>query len=132
MATNTAGTTARQLPFQAINFFRKTITFADAGTSFTLGILPAGATILMSTSGIQINTVFDGTTPNADIGVTGTTQKWASALDLDAAVAWLPLDVDTAVRTVTVDTPIIVTVTAAGAAAGEAEVIVTYIPDIDR
>lgn len=131
MATNTAGTVARQLPFQAINFFRRTITSADAGTTFTLGTLPAGALMLMSISGIQINTVFNGTTPNADIGVTGTTQKWASALDLDAAVAWLPLDVDTAIRTVTVDTPIIVTVTAPSASSGEAEVIVCYIPDID-
>lgn len=132
MATNTAGTTARQLGIQAIHFLRKTIDEVS-GSTITVGTIPAGSLIIGPISGIQITTVFSGGNPAADIGITGTTQKYASALDLDAAVAFLPLDETAAIRVTTVDETIICTLTldTPVAANGSAEVLIAYVPDID-
>jgi hypothetical protein len=132
MATGTAGTVARQFHTQQVHYLRKTIDEVS-GSTITVGILPAGATILRTMSGIQINTIFSGTSPVADIGVTGTTQRWAASLDLDAAVAFLPRGVTTAVMTVAVDTPVICTLNldTPTTADGSAEVIICYVPDND-
>jgi hypothetical protein len=40
MATNTAGTNARQLPWQAVHYLRKAITKADATLVVKLGTIP--------------------------------------------------------------------------------------------
>lgn len=132
MATNTAGTVARQLPFQAINFLRKSISEADEGTTVTVGILPAGATIIGPISGIQLNVAFNGTSPIADIGVSGTAERFASDLAL-GTIAFVPLDVTNALRTLAADTTILCAVSATGndSTAGTGEVIICYIPDID-
>lgn len=132
MATNTAGTTARALPFQAVHYLRKGLDEVS-GSTITVGILPAGAMILAPISGIFVRTVFSGTNPVADIGITGTTQKWASSLDLDAAVAFLPFDVSTADLVVDTDTTVIVTLTldTPVAADGVAECVIAYVLDND-
>lgn len=133
MATNTAGTTARQLPFQAINFLRKEITEADEGTTVTVGTIPSGATILGPISGVQVDTAFNGTSPILDIGVSGTAERFASDVAL-GTIAFVALDVSNALRTVTADTTILAGVSATGndSTAGVAQVVICYIPDIDQ
>lgn len=133
MTTGTAGTTARQYHQQMLHYLRKGLDEVS-GTSITVGTIPSGALIIAPISGIQIGVVFSGTNPVADIGITGTLEKYASDLDLDAAVAFLPLDVTTAIQTVAADTPIIVTLDLSTpvAADGTAECVIFYCPDNDQ
>lgn len=130
MATNTAGTTARENATQQINYIRKAINEVS-GTTITVGIIPAGSIILPSISGVNITTVFSGTDPVLDLGVTGTLERFASDLDLDAAATFVPIDVLTALKVAT-DTTIIATLDLSTpvAANGAAEVIICYIPNI--
>ena len=130
MATNTAGTTARELATQQIHYIRKQITETSALTG-TIGIVPAGSIFLAPISGVAVNVVFSGTNPTVDIGITGTTQKYASALDLDAALGFVPFDVAVSQK-VTVDTTLIYTLVldTPTTADGDAEIVIAYVPNI--
>ena len=46
MATGTAGSTARRNTLQTVNYLRKRITFADYGTTVTVGKIPAKAKVM--------------------------------------------------------------------------------------
>lgn len=133
MTTGTAGTTARQYHQQMLHYLRKHLDEVS-GTTITAGTIPGGSLMIAPISGIQIETVFSGTNPVADIGITGTLEKYAADLDLDAAVAFLPFDVTTAIPIVTVDTPIIITLDLSTpvAADGSAECVIFYCPDNDQ
>ncbi len=134
MATGTQATTARNLQLQTVHFLRKTIAYTDNGSTLTVGIIPAGSTILYPISGVQVNVVFDGNATNTlDVGAStdSGTNNFATALSL-GTIAFVPLDVTSATMNVSVDTTIQVLVTStAAAAAGSGEVIICYIPDID-
>jgi hypothetical protein len=134
MATNTAGTAARQLPFQAVHYLRCNLTETSALTG-TIGILPAGAVILSAVSGVYVNVVFSGGNPTVDIGTASSTTLYASALDLDAALGYVALDEisgdtlrvttdTTLVYTLVLDTPV--------AADGNASIVIAYVVDNDR
>lgn len=131
MATNTAGTVARELATQQIHYLRKQITEADEGTTVTVGTIPSGATILGPISGVQVDVAFNGTTPLLDIGVSGTAERFASDLDT-SAIAFVALDVTNALRTMAADTTIICNPSATGnnSTAGTAQVIIAYCPNI--
>lgn len=132
MATNTAGTAARQLPFQAINFLRKGLTFADRGTTLTVGIVPAGALILAPISGVYVLTAFNGGgTDLVDIGISGTPEQFGANLDVSSTGTKV-VAVSANMR-VASDTTIIATYTDANsdATTGDAEIIIAYVPDID-
>lgn len=135
MATNTAGTTARQLPFQAVHYLRCNLTETSATTG-TIGILPAGAIILTPISGVYVHTVFSGGNPAVDVGISGSTQLYASALDLDAAVGFVVLDLNAGTPSlrVTVDTTLIYTLTldTPTTADGAASIVIAYVVDNDR
>lgn len=133
MATNTAGTQARQLPFQAIHYLRKKITFADNGATVDVGTIPAGAVILKPLSGVQVAVAFNGNAtntldigPSTDVG----TDLWGTLLAL-GTIAHVPLDEVVTFR-VTVDTKVQAkVVSTAAASAGAADIIIAYIPDND-
>lgn len=133
MATNTAGTAARQLPFQAIHYLRKSITFADNGTTVTVGIIPAGAQIVKPISGVAVNVAFDGNATNTlDIGAStdSGTNNFATLLAL-GSIAFVPID-EAVSNIVAVDTTIqAAVVSTASATAGQAEIIIAFIPDND-
>ena len=136
MATNSAGSIARQLPIQAVHYLRKSVTFADNGTEVTVGWLPAGALIIQPMSGVRITTAFNaGSTNVIDVGAnTGNDDPDEFATDLAlGTVAFVPLDEATGVYTMTADTQITATVALSGTAAtaGAAEVVICYIPDND-
>ncbi len=81
MATGTAGTSARELPFQAVHFLRKGFTFADDGLTLTLGYIPAGATVLRG--GVVVTTAFNaGSTNVLDIGTAADGDGFATDLAL--------------------------------------------------
>ncbi len=136
MTTNTAGSTAREHPHQQIHYLRKTITFAHDGRTVVVGYLPAGALVLPAVSGAYVTTAFDGNATNtADIGITGSTTKYASALAL-GTLGHIELDVITDASgnsslTTAVEEVIATVISTASATAGSAEIIVAYIPDND-
>lgn len=131
MATNTAGSTARELSFQAVHFLRYNIDEVSGAGPFTIGTIPAGSLILKPISGVQVNVAFSGTNPVADIGTTDNDDLYGTDLDLDAAVGFVPLDeavsmivaVDTTLTvTLNLDTPV--------AADGTGVVVIAYIPNL--
>jgi hypothetical protein len=132
MATNTAGTVARELSFQAIHYLRLDIDEASGVGPFTIGVIPAGSVILKPISGVQVNVAFSGTSPVLDIGTAANDDLYGTDLDLDAAVDFVPLD-EAVTMKVAVDTELIATIdldTPAGAEDGAATIIIAYCPDI--
>lgn len=134
MATGTAGTAARQFHTQQIHYLRKSITFADDGTTVTVGTIPAGSLILKPISGVAVTTVFNaGSTNVLDIGPStdSGTDLWATDLAL-GTLAFVPLD-EAVTNLVSVDTIVQAAVDLTGTAAttGAAEIIIAYIPDND-
>ena len=134
MATNTAGNTARTTAHQMIHYLRKGITFADAGTTVTVGTLPAGAQIIKPISGVSVNIAFNGDTTNTlDIGPStdSGTDLWATDLAL-GSIAYVALD-EAVSMTISVDTIVqAAVVSTASASAGSAEIIIAYALDNDR
>lgn len=135
MATNTAGGEGQVYVQNMVHYLAKTITYADNGTTVTIGTLPAGAVVIPGISGIAVNTAFNGDTTNtSDIGITGSTTKYASALALGTA-GWIELDVITEASASdlsnSADVDVIATViSTASATAGSATVILAYVvPD---
>jgi hypothetical protein len=135
MATNTAGSTARNFNKQMIHYLRKGITFADDGTTVTVGVIPAGSLIIKPISGVAVTTVFNaGSTNVLDIGPStdSGTDLWATDLAL-GSLAFVPLD-EAVTNLVSVDTTVQAAVDLTGTAAttGAAEIVIAYIPDNDR
>lgn len=132
MPTNTAGSKARELPWQAIHYLRKTVKYTDDGVAVDVGVLPAGAVMLGPISGAAVATAFDaGTTNTLNIGTTADPNLYMTVGAI-GALAFTPLDEAVSHR-VAVDTTITATVVLTGTASteGEAEVIIAYIPDND-
>ena len=135
MATNTAGDTGQAYVSNQIHYIAKTITYADNGKTVTIGTIPSGALVLPGVSGIAVTTAFNGDTTNtSDIGISGTTTKYASALAL-GTLGWIELDVITEASgnsslTTAAETIIATVVSTASASAGSAVVVIAYIlPD---
>lgn len=134
MTTNTAGSTARNFNKQMVHYLRKGITFADDGTTVTVGTIPAGSLVLKPLSGVAVTTVFNaGSTNVLDIGPStdSGTDLWATDLAL-GTLAFVPLD-EAVTNLVSVDTVVQAAVDLTGTAAttGAAEIIICYIPDND-
>jgi hypothetical protein len=139
MATNTAGSVARDFNKQMIHYLRLGVVFGDNNVVKTVGVIPAGSQILNLISGVFIRTVFNaGSTNVLDIGTSVTGDLYATdlALGTKAFVAIDEAATATNVNTwyVTVDTTITATVQLTGTAAttGAAEIVIAYIPDNDK
>ncbi len=134
MATGTAGTAARDYNMQMIHYLRKSITYADDGTTVTIGTIPAGSLVLKPISGVAVTTVFNaGTTNVLDVGPStdSGTDLWATDLAL-GTLGFVPL-AEAVTNLVSVDTIVQAAVDLPGTAAtpGAAEIIIAYIPDND-
>lgn len=133
MATGTAGGTGRQYHTQQVHYCRKTVTFADAGTSVLVGTLPAGALLLRAYPWVTV--AFTGTgTDLLDIGVTGELDKFAT--DLDVSSVGQKTDTDLAGEAgalMAADTPVYATYADANsdADAGSAIVVLEFLADND-
>jgi hypothetical protein len=135
MATNSQGSLARYNTPQQIDYLRKAVTFADAGKTVTVGILPPNAVILKAISGVFVGTVFNaGTTNTLDVGTTADGDLYGTALSLTAA-NFVPLDEAVSFKTgPTGDTYVTATVSMTGTAAttGSADIIVAFVPNNDQ
>lgn len=120
----------RLLHTQQTHYLRKTITFADDNDTVTVGYIPSGALVLKPLSGVAVVTPFDGTAPQLlDIGPSTNTDLWATDLSLSTA-GFTACDENVSFR-VESDTEVQCVLDVSAAAAGEAEVVIAYIPDND-
>ena len=128
---------AREYHHQMIHYLRKTIFYTDDDVEVTVGWIPSGALILAPASGVHIVTAFDAGTANVlDIGAdTGNDDPDDYATDLALGTAgFVAVDEGaTGVFRATADTKVTATpaLTGTAATAGEAEVVIAYIPDND-
>jgi hypothetical protein len=132
MATGTAGSVARQYHTAQIHYLRKDITKADAATTVTVGVIPAGSIILEAISGVYVDEVFNaGTNNRLDIGVStdSGTNNFATLLTL-LGIGFIELDEVAATLKVASDSTIqaYVDVTGTAATTGAASIIIAYIP----
>ena len=126
--------TGRQLNIQAVHFLRKSITYADNGTTVNVGYLPPGATIIKKASGVAVTTAFNGDSsnvlqigPSTDSG----TNLWATDLAL-GTLGFVPMDEAVTDLIGSSDVLVQAAVTStASASAGAAEIIICYVPDTD-
>jgi len=139
MATNTAGTVARNFNKQMVHYLRCAIAYTDNGTVKTVGVIPAGSIIVNLVSGVYVNTAFNaGSTNTLDIGTSATASLYATDLALGTK-AFVALD-EAATQTgvnawiVAADTTITCSVKLSGTAAtaGAGVVVVQYIPNNDK
>lgn len=129
-------TTPRLLSTQQVHFLRKRITFADYGTTVTVGWMPAKSSVIYG--GVHIVTAFNSSgTDLLNVGFVGTTTDadgYATLLTL-AAVGFIPLD-ELGATTNIQDTAVVQVTCApaqsvADATAGVADVVIWYVPDTD-
>ena len=136
MATGTAGTAARTYHTQQIHFLRNSLvetgTVANQSEIFTVGVIPAGATILKPLSGVNVDVAYTSATNKLiNIGTTASASLYGTSLSA-AAITFVPLD-EAVAMTVAADTTITAShaLTGAVGSAGRAEVVIAYVPDID-
>lgn len=132
MATNTAGTVARNFNKQLVHYLRKSVAYGDNGTALTVGVIPAGSLILKPASGVHVTTAFNaGTTNTLNVGTSANDDLFGTLLAL-GTTTFVPLD-ESVDFTVAADTTITATVVLTGTAAtaGAGEVVIAYIPDND-
>ena len=124
-------TPARQFHHELVHYIRRNITFADAGVAREVGVIPAGSVILKPNSGVNIHTAFNSSgTDLIDIGTTADDDLYATDLAAQT-VGFAPLD-EAVSFYVAADTTITVTYaqSVADATAGEAQVVIAYIPNM--
>ena len=138
MPTNTQGRPARELPFQAVHYMRKTVNFNDTG--ITTGIafknwLPAGARILRAD--VTIDVVFNAATTNVltvgqnatsynDIVASGDVDETAlgeTSVLTGAKLGALAADAQVFIKYTQTGTP---------ATTGKATVVLQYVPGNDE
>jgi hypothetical protein len=125
---------ARQFHTQQIHFLRKTVVFGNTGTQLTVGTIPSGAVLLTALSGAVVTTVFnDSGTDLLDIGVSSNDDLFATDLDV-SSLGFKACDESVAEALFSADTVVTATYTGqnANATTGSAEVVIAYIPDIDK
>lgn len=135
MATNTAGSIARNNYDQDVQYLRRRVTFNGAAassggatiayttTTINMGTIPAGSTIIAPISGVDVLTVFNaGTNNRLNIGITGTTNKYAATSSL-LTVGFVAMAAAIG-HTVDVDTPIVLTLDITGTAPTTGDVVV--------
>lgn len=126
-------TPARNDGSQNVSYLRKKTTFADGETGVvTVGVLPAGA--IVTRGEVLVKTAFNsGTTNTISVGTSAATSNFASAIATGTAgvIAFDDMATTTIAGPLTADTTIQATHVRTGTAAtaGEAYVIVEYLPN---
>ncbi len=129
MATNTAGTLAREYHTAQVHYLNKAIVFGDATLVVPLGYIPAGSYVLRG--GVVVTTAFNaGTNNRLDIGTVADDDGFATDLALGTVGVIVADEMATTNDAyVTADTLINCTVDVTGTAAttGAAMVWIEYI-----
>jgi hypothetical protein len=138
MATGTPGTTARQLPYQVVHTLRIKVNYNDAGVATGVGKqwLPKGAVI--TSSSVYVGTAFNAATTNVlTVGTNASTyDNIVAAADVTEGSIALTNAIKptgTALGPLAADSRVFVTFTQTGtaASAGQAIILIHYVPDTD-
>lgn len=132
MATNTPGNQARELPWQAVHYLRKAVTFAEENIQVKVGTIPAGAIILYPSSGLHVTTAFnDSGTDTYDLGTIASANLFASAVTVGAG--FCAIDENVAGLKVAADTDVYFRYNGENnnATEGAGDVLVAFIPNND-
>jgi hypothetical protein len=118
-----------------VHYLRKGISYLDKGAVLDVGTIPAGSLISFATSGVFVTQIFNGTANALNIGASTDPgqDNFGSALALTALGA-VPLDEGVNITPmVAVDTKIQVNLAGLTGtpSAGQAEIIIAYVPDND-
>jgi hypothetical protein len=136
MATGTAGSVARTYHQQMVHYLRKGFSFADRLATLTVGVIPSGAVIQYTTSGVYVTQVFNAGTNNLiDIGASSDvgTNNFGTSISL-TALGVVPLDEGLNISPmVTADTTVqaYINVTGTTPTTGTGEIIIAYFADND-
>lgn len=136
MATNTAGGQARELPFQAVHYLRRTVNYNDGAisTGVKVGRLPAGASVLFTN--VKIKTAFNAVTTNVlTVGQNSSSYNdMVNASDIDETATGSSMVVRGADLTLATEVDVYAKYTQTGTAAtaGVAEIIVAYCANNDQ
>jgi len=137
MPSNTAGSTARQFVAQTVHTLRKKVRFDTPGVASGVKMpapLPAGAEILRATA--KVKTAFNAATTNVlTVGTSaGSMADVLSASDVTEGTPGAYTATTGAALTLASDTDIYVKYTQTGTAAtaGEAIIIIEYVPNNDQ
>lgn len=128
---------SRQFHEQQIHYFRKRVNWNDAviATGVNIGTLPAGAMLIGV--GVRVNTAFNAATTNVlTCGTTATGgEVLASAVALAGATGYKTATSGTAfAASFATDQDLFVSFTQSGTAAtaGQADIVVSYVPNNDQ
>jgi hypothetical protein len=114
---------------QAVKFLRYDFDKTHAGTTISLGSIPANAVVLPAISGVLVHEVFNaGTNNRFNMGTAASTTLYGSAKTL-LALGFVPLTAAVLYRpsqTVATEMKIVVDVTGAAATTGKATAIIAY------
>ena len=126
---------ARSCHMQVVHFLRKSISYADGASAvIDVGVVPAGSIILKAMSGVAVNVAYTAGTNNLmQLGTSGNTDLFGTNLSV-ASIAFVPMDEAVGGYLVAADTVITaeMALTGTAAGAGSAEIIIAFVPDIDR
>lgn len=128
MATGTAGNTGQEYHTDQVHYLCKKITYADGGTTVTVGTLPENAMVLRGYAVVTV--AFNGNSSNVlDIGVTGNTDDFATDIALGTIGVIETDDMATATSAFSASSRDVVApvVSTAAASAGTAYVVVEYV-----
>lgn len=135
MATNTAGTAARELHTQQVHYLRMAVNFATPGIANGVAfpnLLPAGAQILNTL--VHITTAFVGGTPAITVGQNATSYNdMVASTDTSGIVGGTTAVIIAtgANLLLTADTTVYVKLNPASVTAGALVVVVAYVPNND-
>jgi hypothetical protein len=125
-------TPARNDGSQSVQTLRKSITFADIGSTLEVGVVPTGS--IVDYAYVIVSTAFDsGSTDVLDIGTSADTNGFATVMTLQTAGRIVADELATSndLGPYTADTTLkcVVAATGTAATAGAAEVVVRFIAD---
>ena len=132
MATNTAGSSARQDPRNVLNTIEYTVNYNTSGVSsgVKIGTLPAGAVITNTL--VEVITAFNASTANALVVGTNASSynNIAASGDVDETVAGVYLPTRGFGRSIAanadIDVYVMYTQSGAAASAGQAKVVLAF------
>lgn len=131
MATNTAGSTARELATQQTHFIRKTLTGVSGNVTVTLGIVPNGAAIMRISTFSRNASGLTGGSATVSFGSSGSPAAYfaAAAGPVTVTGAVFVALIATALSVVTSDTTV-VAVVAGTPTGGSVDVVVEFVPSL--
>jgi hypothetical protein len=131
MATNTAGTNARELATQQTHYLRLRLNGTSGNGTFTIGIVPNGANILRITTLGRNSGGLTGGSATVSFGPSGTPAGFFAAAGGPVTTTGLTAValIATATLAITADTTL-VAVVAGTPTGGAVDVMVEYIPNI--